>query len=146
MKFYPTVNILGNEKKELLRCLNSKNWSSFKGVLNEIDYQKVLTLDSISATKLNDLEVRFLGGRYVRRLEAVVARKFKVRYCVSANSATSCLHMATAANNVGPGDEVLVSTNVIPMQHQLQFCVSMQYQNLLKLKKDAFCIDPDEYD
>ena len=24
MKFYPTVNILGNEKKELLKCLKVK--------------------------------------------------------------------------------------------------------------------------
>ena len=57
MKFYPTVNILGNEKKELLKCLNSKNWSSFKGALSEIDYDKVLGLNSISAAKLKDLGI-----------------------------------------------------------------------------------------
>ena len=108
MKFYPTVNVLRNEKKELLKCLNSKNWSSFKGSLKETDYKNVLGLSSSSAGKLKDLEIRFLGGKYVRRLESNVAKQFKVKYCVSSNSATSCLHMALASLNVGPGDEVLV--------------------------------------
>ena len=73
-------------KKELLKCLNSKNWSSFKGALSEIDYDKVLGLNSISAAKLKDLEVRFL--RRIRGLEAQVAQKFKINFCVSSNSAT----------------------------------------------------------
>ena len=35
-------------------------------------------------------------------------KKFNVNFCISSNSATSCLHMALASVNVGPGDEVLV--------------------------------------
>lgn len=141
MKFYPTVNILGNEKKELLKCLYSKNWSSFKGALNEKDYKKVLRLDSLSAGKLKDLEVRFLGGKYVRNLESDVAKKFKIKFCISANSATSCLHMALAAINVGPGDEVLV-----PSMSFNSTATSILYVNAIpkfvEVKNDTFCIDP----
>ena len=143
MKFYPTVNILGNEKKELLKCLKSKNWSSFKGALNAIDYERVLTMDSASASKLKDLEVRFLGGKYVRRLESNVAKKFNIKYCVSANSATSCLHMALASINVGSGDEVLV-----PSMSFNSTATSILYVNAIpkfvEVKKDTFCIDPDD--
>jgi len=143
MKFYPTVNILSNEKKELLKCLNSKNWSSFKGALNENDYEDVLNLDSISAEKLKDLEIRFLGGKYIRKLEANVAKKFKIKFCVSANSATSCLHMALASINVGPGDEVLV-----PSMSFNATATSVLYVNAIpkfvEVKKDTFCIDPED--
>ena len=141
MKFYPTVNVLRNEKKELLKCLNSKNWSSFKGSLKESDYKNVLGLSSLSAGKLKDLEIRFLGGKYVRRLESNVAKQFKVKYCVSSNSATSCLHMALASLNVGPGDEVLV-----PSMSFNSTATSVLYVNavpkFVEVKKDTFCIDP----
>ncbi len=141
MKFYPTVNILRNEKKELLKCLNSRSWSSFKGSLNGMNYQKVLSLSSLSAGKLKGLEIRFLGGKYVRKLESNVAKQFKVKYCVSANSATSCLHMALASLNVGPGDEVLV-----PSMSFNSTATSVLYVNAIpkfvEVKKDTFCIDP----
>ena len=143
MKFYPTVNILGNEKRELLKCLNSKNWSSFKGALNKLDYEKILNLNSKAAAKFKDLEIRFLGGKYVRKLESNVARKFKIKYCVSSNSATSCLHMALASINVGPGDEVLV-----PSMSFNSSATSILYVNAIpkfvEVKKDTFCIDPDD--
>ena len=141
MKFYPTVNILGNEEKQLLKCLRSKNWSTFKGALNEIDFDKVLGLNSILAAKLKDLEVRFLGGKYVRKLESDVAKKLRVKFCVSANSATSCLHMALGSINIGPGDEVLV-----PSMSFNSTATSVLYVNaipkFIEVKKDTFCIDP----
>ncbi len=143
MKFYPTVNILGNEKNELLKCLKSKQWSSFKGALSEKNYQKILTMDSISSGKLKDLEIRFLGGKYVRKLESNVVKKFKVKFCVSANSATSCLHMALASINVGPGDEVLV-----PSMSFNSTATSILYVNAIpkfvEVKPDTFCIDPED--
>lgn len=143
MKFYPTVNILGNEKKEILKCIKSKNWSSFKGALSKKDYHKVLGLDSKTAGKLKDLEVKFLGGKYVRRLESNVAKKLKTRFCVSANSATSCLHMALASINIGPGDEVLV-----PSMSFNSTATSILYVNAIpkfvEVKQDTFCIDPED--
>ncbi|MFH0779340.1 MAG: DegT/DnrJ/EryC1/StrS family aminotransferase [Parcubacteria group bacterium] len=50
----------------------------------------------------------FLGGREVRKLEAFFARKFKINYAVSFNSATTALHAAIVALGIGPGDEVIV--------------------------------------
>ncbi len=141
MKFYPTVNILGKEKKELLKCLESKNWSSFKGSLYGMNFEKVLTIKSYQAAKIKDLDIRFLGGKYVRKLEAIVAKKFKTSYCVSSNSATSCLHMALAAINIGTGDEVLV-----PSMSFNSTATSVLYVNAIpkfvEVKKDTFCIDP----
>ncbi len=143
MKFYPTVNILGNEKKELLKCLSSKNWSTFKGSLNGMNFEKVLKLNSISAGKFKDLEIRFLGGKYVRKLEANVSKQYKIKYCVSANSATSCLHMALASINIGPGDEVLV-----PSMSFNSTATSVLYVNAIpkfvEVKPDTFCIDPED--
>lgn len=51
----------------------------------------------------------FLGGRYTLALEQAFCQHFDCRYAVSMNSATSGLHAALAAADVGPGDEVIVS-------------------------------------
>ncbi len=51
----------------------------------------------------------FLGGPEVRRFEKEFSKKFKVKYAVAFNSATTALHGAVAALGVGPGDEVIVS-------------------------------------
>ena len=50
----------------------------------------------------------FFGGREVRSLEVAFAKKFDVRYAVSFNSATTALHAALVALDIGPGDEVIV--------------------------------------
>ena len=50
----------------------------------------------------------FLGGKYVRKLEGQFARNFNSKFCISANSATSCLSMVVGALDLGPGDEVLL--------------------------------------
>lgn len=51
----------------------------------------------------------FLGGRHTLALEQAFCLRFDCRYAVSMNSATSGLHAALAAADVGPGDEVIVS-------------------------------------
>jgi perosamine synthetase len=51
----------------------------------------------------------FLGGRHTLALEQAFCQRFNCRYAVSMNSATSGLHAALAAADVGPGDEVIVS-------------------------------------
>lgn len=50
----------------------------------------------------------FKGGPRVRQFEADWAACFKVKHCVSVNSATSGLYAALAAVGVSPGDEVIV--------------------------------------
>ena len=52
----------------------------------------------------------YLGGYYVQALEEAFCEKFNCKYAVSLNSATSALHAALVASNIGNGDEVIVPT------------------------------------
>ena len=50
-----------------------------------------------------------LGGPHVQALEQAFCDYFGVKYAISMNSATACLHAALIACGVGPSDEVIVS-------------------------------------
>jgi len=52
---------------------------------------------------------KFLGGEEVRRFEDAFAKKFKIKHAVGFNSATTALHAAMVALEIGPGDEVIVA-------------------------------------
>ncbi len=84
----PWVNIMGNEETEaVLEVMKSGNLSSFIGRAGE----------------------GFLGGEKVKKLEQNFCEKFTTKYAISVNSATTALHTAIAACEIGPGDEVLVT-------------------------------------
>lgn len=85
---FPSSNTIGEEeKKEAIKVLESGVLSGFLGRYGD----------------------KFLGGPMVRRLENAFSRYFKIKHAVSMNSATSCLHAAVSALNIGPGDEVIVT-------------------------------------
>lgn len=48
------------------------------------------------------------GGPFVSKFEDMMAEYCSTKYAVSCSSATSGLHLALLANDIGPGDEVLV--------------------------------------
>jgi perosamine synthetase len=50
----------------------------------------------------------FWGGSIVKEFEEQWSKRFKVKYSISMNSATSCLVAAMGAIGIGPGDEVIV--------------------------------------
>lgn len=52
---------------------------------------------------------KFFGGTEVRRFEKRFEERFKVKHAVTFNSATTALHGAMVALEVGPGDEVIVA-------------------------------------
>lgn len=52
---------------------------------------------------------QFLGGEKVKQIETDFASKFNSKFAISMNSATTALHAALAACEIGPGDEVLVT-------------------------------------
>jgi len=52
---------------------------------------------------------RFLGGKQVKELEALIDQYFGSAHAVTCNSATAALHMAVAALGIAPGDEVIVT-------------------------------------
>ena len=48
------------------------------------------------------------GGPFVNKFESKVAKYTGTKYAISCSSGTSGLHLALLANNIGPGDEVIV--------------------------------------
>ena len=62
-----------NEIEFLLECLDSNNWSSFKGATEGWDIKEVGIMPSNEAATYGPLDIRFLGGKYVRELEAKFA-------------------------------------------------------------------------
>lgn len=51
----------------------------------------------------------FYGGEQVKKLERNFAKKFKSKYALSVNSATSGIYCMLMAHNIQPGDEVITS-------------------------------------
>ncbi len=50
------------------------------------------------------------GGPFVTKFENLVAEHTGTKYAISCSSGTSGLHLALLANDIGPGDEVIVPT------------------------------------
>ncbi|MEE2998041.1 MAG: DegT/DnrJ/EryC1/StrS family aminotransferase [Pseudomonadota bacterium] len=84
----------------------------------------------------------FNGGPAVQALEAQFRERFGVKHAVAVNSATSGLHCAAAALDLGPGDEVIVppytmtatSTVVVMMGAVPVFA---------DIEDRTFCLDPE---
>mgnify|MGYP001620043810 FL=1 len=84
----------------------------------------------------------FLGGKNVKRLESLFCKKFKVKYAVSFNSATTALHAAVVALGVGPGDEVIASP------YTMCATASAVLMNgavpiFADIDEKTFCVDPE---
>jgi dTDP-4-amino-4,6-dideoxygalactose transaminase len=62
----------------------------------------------VRSGKLSMFDLDFLGGEKVRTFEDNFAQYHGVHYGISVNSGTAALHVALAALQVGPGDEVIV--------------------------------------
>lgn len=87
-KFFPDYITIGEEeKKEVMKVLDSGNLSQFLGVWHE----------------------DFYGGPKIQEFEKRWAEVFNVKYAISVNSNTSGLYAAMGACDIQPGDEVIVS-------------------------------------
>ena len=62
----------------------------------------------VKSGKISMFDLDFLGGEKVRTFEDNFAQYHGVRYGISVNSGTAALHVALAALQIGPGDEVIV--------------------------------------
>ncbi|HKS24401.1 MAG TPA: DegT/DnrJ/EryC1/StrS family aminotransferase [Thermoanaerobaculia bacterium] len=139
--FAPPCSIGGRERELLLEVLESCSWSACRAGAQGYDVGALCEMPSADAEAFDDGEVLFLGGRWVRRLEAMFAARAGVRFAVACNSATSGLVMAAGALGLGPGDEVLVpcmsflasATAVVPFG-----CTPV----FVEVKPDTLCIDP----
>lgn len=139
--FAPTCQIGGRERELLLEAFESRSWCAFRAGIQHHDPRALCELPSAEALRLGEGEALFLGGKWVRELEALFAERAGVRYAVACNSATSGLVMAAGALDLGPGDEVLVpcmsfhasATALVPFGCDPVF---------VEVKPDTFCIDP----
>ncbi len=83
----------------------------------------------------------FLGGKRVKKLEALFCKKFKVKHAVSFNSATTALHAAVAALGIGPGDEVIVSPYSM-CASATAILMNGAVPVFADIDEKTFCIDP----
>lgn len=139
--FAPNCYIGGRERELLLDALESCHWSAFRAGTDGRDARELCAIASAEARELGPTEARYLGGRYVRMLEAMFAARTGCTYAVACNSATSGLVMAVGAAGVQPGDEVLVpcmsfhatATCVIPFGGVPVF---------VEVDPETLCMDP----
>jgi perosamine synthetase len=111
-------------------------------VIGEEEKQAVMeVLDSGQLSTFSASRQGFLGGRKIQAFEAAFAEYHGVRHAIAVNSATSGLHAAVAACEVGPGDEVIV-----PPYTFTATATAVLHHNAIPVFVDidpvTFCMDP----
>lgn len=84
---------------------------------------------------------RFLGGEHILGLESAFLKKFKTKYAVSFNSATTALHGAIVALEIGPGDEVIVPPYTMSAS-AMAIIMNGAVPIFADIDEKTFCIDP----
>jgi dTDP-4-amino-4,6-dideoxygalactose transaminase len=83
----------------------------------------------------------FFGGERVRKLEDSFCCHFGTKHAVAVNSATSGLHAALMALNIGPGDEVIVSPYTMHASAtMIVMCGAVPI--FADIEDETYCIDP----
>ena len=83
----------------------------------------------------------FYGGKYVRKFEDQIKKKFKCKYALTLNSWTSGLVAAVGSIDIEPGDEIILS----PFTMSACAISILQWNAIpifVDIEKDTFCIDP----
>ncbi len=116
----PRYNTIGaEEKKAVLEVLDGGELSGFAAQPN----------------------ADHLGGRFIQAFEADVCAKLGVKHAIAINSATSGLHAAAMAMDLGPGDEVIV-----PPYTMAASATAILYTGAVPVFADIddqiFCLDP----
>jgi len=83
----------------------------------------------------------FLGGKNVKKLEALFCKKFNIKHAVSFNSATTALHGAIVALSIGPGDEVIVSPYTM-CASATAILMNGAVPVFADIDEKTFCMDP----
>ena len=120
IKKIPKYNTIGNEEvKEVSKVIKTGRLSGFLG------------LDS----------KEFFGGEKIQLFEKLWCNKFKVKYAISMNSATSCLYSAIGSIGVSPGDEIIVTPTTMTATASgivLYGCIPI----FADICPKSFCINP----
>ncbi|MBJ44902.1 MAG: aminotransferase DegT [Planctomycetaceae bacterium] len=100
---------------------------------NERDY----VLDCLDSTWISS------RGKYIERFESAFAEFCEVPYAVATNNGTTALHLALAAHNVGPGDEVIVPTlTYVASVNAVRYCGATPV--LVDCQGPSLALDPDQ--
>lgn len=127
-----------DEKKLLIKAFNQKNFSKYIGS-NAEDLNEILNSKNTKNIKSAN-QFHYLGGINVRRFSYEVAKKFKVKYVIPTNSATSAISVSVGAAGLEPGDEVIVPaiSYTATASAILMFgCIPV----FIDVCKDTFCLD-----
>lgn len=116
----PTYNTIGDaEKAAVMEVLDSGELSGFVAAPGDW----------------------FWGGARVRALEEAFKAHFGVKHAIAVNSATSGLHAALMAMDLGPGDEVIVSPYTMHASAtMIVMCGAVPV--FADIDPDTYCIDP----
>ena len=139
--FSSPVIIDGKERRNVNAVLKNKELSRFMGSPTK-DIDKLLIMDSFKAQGYKGQYFSFLGGRMVRKFEADFARKFKIKYAICVNSATSGLSTALGALGIGPGDEV-ITTCLSFNATALSILLFNSIPVFVDVDPKNFCLDPE---
>lgn len=116
----PVYNTIGAEEKAaVLAVLDGGELSGFVATPNE----------------------QFWGGSRVRALEAAFCQRFGTKHAIAVNSATSGLHCAVAATDVGPGDEVIVPPYTMSASATV-ILFTGAVPIFADIEDTTFCLDP----
>jgi perosamine synthetase len=99
MKTTPKLALLGGEPVR-------KKPIPYHAIIEEEEIHAVNEV--LQNKKLSGFYLNFLGGEKVRQFEEAFANYHGIKNAISVNSGTAALHVALAALNIGPGDEVIV--------------------------------------
>lgn len=118
----PPYNTIGEaEKRAVMAVLDGGELSGFIGSPGE----------------------QFWGGPRVKALEAAFRAHFRVKHAVAVNSATSGLHAALMACDLGPGDEVIVPPYTMSATSTtVLMCGAVPV--FADIEPDTFCLDPEK--
>lgn len=135
----PMVN--DEEIDVVVDLIKRKQFSKFVGSPIDGTFE-ILSLKSRELS-LENVAPNFLGGEYVRKLEALWSEITKSNYCISVNSATSGLTTALLALGLEPGSEVITT----PFSFSAT-CASIVAANCVPvfcdIDKDTFCLSPEK--
>lgn len=140
--FYSPVIIDKEERSYVKSVLASKEFSRFMGSPSQ-DISKQLVMTSAEAQHYKSQYFTFLGGKMVRAFEAEFAEKFKAKFAISVNSATSGLSTALGACGIGPGDEV-ITTCLSFNATATSILVFNAIPVFVDINTRDFCLDPKE--
>ena len=99
--------------------------------------ERAYVLDCLDSTWISS------RGKYIERFESEFAKFCDVPHAVATNNGTTALHLALAAHDVGPGDEVIVPTlTYVASVNVVRYCGATPV--LVDCQGPNLAVDPDQ--